>query len=139
TWSGHMFIRSIPQFHRIFGYFEGLISKAEVTFAAISPRIPITNINEFKEACLGNVLMLAKLSQIAKKPYLNTVTMKDIKRTISEFNLEVSTTTIEGVEKLVFEKTPQKRWAILKLLDDDYLGSVMTKLRYVANSKIAVG
>ena len=138
AWRGHMFIKSVSQFHRIFGYFESLVEKAEATFAAISPRIPISNFDEFREACLANILMLAKLSQIARKPYLNTVTMEDIKRTISEFDLEVPTKTIDGVEKLVFERSPQKRWTILKLLDDDYLGSVMTKLKYVANSKIAV-
>src|SRR5438309_8411698 len=31
-------------------------------------------------------------------------------------------------KKLVFEKSPENRWTILKLLDDDYLGSIMPKL-----------
>lgn len=139
SWQGFMFVRNVAQFHRIFRYFQGLVDRAEQTFEVVSPRIPISNFEEFKSACLGNVLMLSKLAQIAKKPYLQSVTMADIKRTLAEFGLEVPIVVEAGVEKLTFEASPAKRWTILKLLDDDYLGSVMTQLKYVANSKTAVG
>ena len=44
-----------------------------------------------------------------------------------------------GQEKLLFEANPNKRWLILKLLDDDYLGSIMTNEKYEVNSKSRVG
>ncbi len=62
--------------------------------------------------------------------------MTDIKKVITEFNLSVPVVIDNGMEKIVFEPAPEKRWQILKLLDDDYLGSVMTHAKYAANSKI---
>ena len=79
--------------------------------------------------------MVSKLAQIARKPYLNTVTMEDIKRTIAAFRLDVQIVVVDGQEQLLFEETPNKRWLILKLLDDAYLGSIMTNRLYEANSK----
>ena len=79
--------------------------------------------------------MLSKLAQIAKKPYLASVTMNDIKRTIKDFALQIEVTPDD---ELVFDPSPSKRWLILKLLGDDYLGSTMTKLKYASNSKIQV-
>ena len=83
--------------------------------------------------------MMAKLAQIAKKPYLNRVTMQDIRRTINEFHLDVQIVEENGQERLLFEANPNKRWIILKMLDDDYLGSVMTNQKYEVNSKSALG
>ena len=43
--------------------------------------------------------------------------------------------TENGEERLLFEGNPDKRWLILKLLDDDFLGSIMTNQKYEVNSK----
>ena len=83
--------------------------------------------------------MLSKLAQIARKPYLGRVTMQDMRRTIDEFHLGVQIVQENGQEKLLFEGSLAKRWLILKLLDDDYLGSTMTHEKYEVNSKSAVG
>jgi hypothetical protein len=82
--------------------------------------------------------MLSKLAQIAEKPYLSKITMTDIKRVITKFGIDVTIAKEAGVEKLVFEGSPAKRWNILKLLDDDYLNSMMTRLKYASNSKIQI-
>jgi len=79
-----------------------------------------------------------KLSSVSRSPYLATITMADIKQVITEFGLSVPIVKDNGVEKIVFEKSPEKRWEILKLLDDDYLRSVMTNQKYAANSKLRV-
>jgi hypothetical protein len=135
AWDGYMFVRSPGGFRRIFRYFEQLVEMAEATIADVTQRIPISNLGEFKEACTGSTLMLAKLSQIAKKPYIETVTLDDIKRTIDEFGLNIPITP-DG--KLVFDKARENRWKILNLLDDNYLGSTMTQLKYEANSKVTL-
>jgi len=82
--------------------------------------------------------MLSKLAQIARKPYLQRVTMQDIRRTIDEFQLDLRIVEENGEEKLLFEPGTKKRWLLLKLLDDDYLGSVMTNQKYEVNSKSAL-
>ncbi len=71
----------------------------------------------------------------SKRPYLSRVTMADIKRLVDDFKLSVPIVVQDGREKLVFERTTDKRWQILKLLDDDYLGSVLTDEKYATNSK----
>lgn len=133
VWRNHVFIKNVTQFERIFQYFEALQKTAKQTIASVSVHLPIINLNDFKQACLGNPLMLSKLAQIAKKPYLASVTMNDIKRTIKDFALQIE---ITPNDELVFDPSPAKRWLILKLLGDDYLGSTMTKLKYASTSKI---
>ena len=38
-----------------------------------------------------------------------------------------------------FNANPNDRWLILKLLDDDFLGSIMTNQKYEVNSKSPLG
>jgi len=68
---------------------------------------------------------------------LSEATIGDpIRRAIDEHALPVEVVQ-NGQERLVFDPDPSRRWILLKLLDDDYLNSVMTHLRYEVNSKIA--
>jgi hypothetical protein len=138
AWDGYLYIRHVSAFQLIFKYFEQLRIKADETVDEVSARIPISNLDEFRAACTGQMQMMSKLAQIARKPYLPTVTINDIRRTIREFRLDVRIVREDGQDKLLFEQSPQKRWLILKLLDDDFLGSVMTNQKYEVNSKSAL-
>jgi hypothetical protein len=136
TWNGSLFIKNVTQFQRMFAYFEGLRAKARDTIEAVHARVPISNVGEFEEACMANSLMLTKLASIARRPYLNRVTFADVEKTIKTFGLEVQVVGGKGAKALVFDQSREGRWRILKLLDDDYLGSIMTEERYEVNSKI---
>ncbi len=135
SWNGYLFIRNVTAFQRIFKYFEQLRARASQIVDTILVHVPVSNADQFRASCLGQIQMIAKLSQIAAKPYLTTVTMADIRRTIEAFHLDLQIDIVDGEEKLVFESTPNRRWLILKLLDDAYLGSIMTNRLYEANSK----
>lgn len=135
AWDGFLFIKSVHHFHIIFRYFDELRANAAQTVDAVTGHVPINNLTEFKAACTSQLQMMMKLANLAKKPYLQRVTMDDIKRTIAEFKLDIQTVCQNGTEELVFDSSPKKRWIILKLLDDDYLGSVMTREKYETNSK----
>jgi hypothetical protein len=139
SWAGYLFVYNVASFQRIFKYFEELRAKADETVTTILQHIPISNADAFRAAGTGQMQMMAKLAQIAKKPYLNRVTMQDIRRTIDAFHLDVRIEREDGQDKLVFEANPNRRWVILKMLDDDYLGSVMTDQKYEVNSKSALG
>jgi hypothetical protein len=139
AWDGYLYIRHVSAFQSIFNYFEQLRAKADETVDTVSERIPISNLDDFRAACTGQLQMMSKLAQIARKPYLPTVTMADIRRAIDAFELDVQIVQEDGEDKLLFEQNPQKRWLILKLLDDDYLGSIMTNQKYEVNSKSALG
>lgn len=138
AWEGYMFIRQVNSFHRMFRYFEELRAKADETLDAVLARIPVANGAEFRSTVTGQLQMLGKLQSIARKPYLAHVTMDHVERTIREFDLDIQTQGAGADRALVFAPEPAKRWLILKLLDDDYLGSVMTNLKYEVNSKIAL-
>lgn len=138
AWDEYLFIQNVAGFQRIFKYFEQLRARANETVDFVSARVPISNLDQFRAACTGQLQMMSKLAQIAQQPYLNRVGMEDIKRTIHEFHLDVQIIDENGQERLVFEPEPRKRWLILKLLDDDFLGSVMSNQKYEVNSKSAL-
>lgn len=77
--------------------------------------------------------MVKKLNNIAKKPYLSSLTIEDICITIETKGLNINIVNRNGIKKIAYD--PQNQWAILKLLDDDYLDSQMTKCSYESNSK----
>jgi hypothetical protein len=139
AWDGYLFIHSVGAFQRIFGYFEELRARANATVDTVLAQIPVSNAEAFRTTCTGQQQMMSKLAQIARKPYLGRVTMLDIRRTIDDFRLDVQIVQENGQDKLLFEGSLEKRWLILKLLDDDYLGSTMTHEKYEVNSKSAVG
>jgi hypothetical protein len=138
AWDGYLFIHNVGAFQRIFGYFDELRAKANATIDIVLAQIPISNVDAFRTTCTGQLQMLSKLAQIARKPYLSRVTMQDIRRTIDEFHINVQIVEENGKDKLLFEGSLPKRWLILKLLDDDYLGSIMTHEKYEVNSKSAL-
>jgi len=136
--NGFLFILNKANFERLFQYYEELKSNAATTVDLVTQYIPVINLKEFKDVCISQVRFMGKLASISKKPYLSHVTIADIKRVITEFNLSVQIVMDKGIEKILFEPSPQKRWLILKLLDDDYLGSIMTSKKYAVNSKTPV-
>jgi hypothetical protein len=137
VWGEHMFIRHVSAFHRIFRYFEQLRENADETLDQVLQHVPISNEDDFRTACKGQLQMLAKLANISQKPYLPNLTMGAIEDTIDTVGLGLEVVNDDGERKLVFDpSTQESRWAILKLLDDDYLRSLMTQELYEASSKI---
>jgi hypothetical protein len=133
----YMFISNVGNFERMFRYVEQLQARAQQTVDALLQRVPISNADEFREACTTQIRFMTKLGVIATKPYLAQIGMVDIRRAIDEHGLPVEIVQNGGRDMLVFDPDPSRRWILLKLLDDDYLNSVMTHLKYEVNSKIA--
>jgi hypothetical protein len=130
---GYMFIFSKDKFQKIFQFFERLLASAQVTLDEIKVQVPMSNFEDFEKSCQGHVQKLAKLNSISQKPYFKSLSMRQMKKVIKEFNLRIRITKVDGKEALVFD--PSDKWGILHLLDDYYLGSPMTGLKYGANSK----
>jgi len=128
-----MFIFSKDKFQKIFQFFEKLLESAAVTLKEIKAQVPILNFDQFEDSCKGHLQKLAKLSSIAGKPYFKVLSMKQMKKVIKEFKLPLETKRVDGEEMLVFDGSD--KWVILHLLDDYYLGSPMTGIKYGAPSK----
>ena len=129
----YIFSFNKSNFQHIFRFYELLQAAAEQSLETIRANIPIANFEDFKQSCLSHLQKLEKLRNIAAKPYISSITMPTIKRTIEEFNLDVQTSVQNGEEKLIFDNS--NKWGILNLLDDAYLGSQMTGYKYEVNSK----
>lgn len=126
-----MYVLNGVAFERLFGQVDNELLEIEAKLDRIIKYIPIQNSDEFVDACSRQFQMRSKIRSIASKDYLENVTIDDIKHVVSEFNLDVQI----HEDKLVFDSHRSRRWQILKLLDDDFLGSRMTGVKYEVNSK----
>ena len=132
--NGAMYIFNQHNFQKIFRFFELVTATAAQTLAAIKLHVPIANFGDLEAACAGHLQMQAKLKNIASKPYLKKMKMANIKKVLKHFpNLGLKTVQKNGKEMLVFD--PKDKWALLRLLDDDYLDSVLTGEKYEVTGK----
>jgi hypothetical protein len=135
-YKGSIYILNKDRFQKIFKFYEELVKIADAVLKEIESYIPIDDFAAFKASCGGHLQKIAKLKNIAGKPYLKDLTINKIKEVIELYDLPIKTVDDNGDEKLHYDASD--KWAILRLLDDDYLESVMTKNRYEVNSKRAL-
>lgn len=128
-----MFIFKKDNFQEIFRFFEMVRKVAKETLVSIRARVPIENFDAFARDCEGHLVKLVKLKNIAAKPYWDRITISNIKKVIEKNNLPVKIVQTDGKEMLQYD--PTDKWTLLKLLDDDYLWSLMTEQSYEVNAK----
>ncbi len=129
----YMFISQKSNFHRIFRFFEMVRKAAVITLEVIKARIPIKNFDEFASDCQGHLQKLAKLKNIAGRPYLNQISMDELRSVIARLHLPIIIENVDGTEMVVYDRSD--RWALLRLLDDDYVQSLLTNTYYEASGK----
>ena len=94
-----------------------------------------------REDIAKSLPMIMKLKSIEKK--MNDPAYKQSilnNKAVFQFlddhpEFQVMTTQTDDTRRLEYHTSPQKRYGILKLLDDDYLCSPITDTSYSANSK----
>ena len=125
-------------FERLFDFVAELRRNAVETFDAATAGLRIDRADELREACLRDPGMLAKLASVRRHldtdpGYREAMRMDKLVayvRAHPETGVELSPTG-----ELCFSPDRRKRFKLLKLLDDDYLRSVLTSRLYEANSK----
>jgi Domain of unknown function (DUF4868) len=129
-----MFIFKKDKFQKLFRFFEMVLKAAKATLRTIKAHVPIANFDEFEKACEGHLQMQAKLKNIAGKSDIKEITIAKIKKVLKELpQLGVQIKKTNGKEMLVFDASD--KWALLRLLDDDYLKSMMTGKNYEVTGK----
>lgn len=128
-----LFILRKGNFHKIFHFFDTVVQVAETTLKQIKHQIDIANFNEFEQVCKGNFQMMSKLKNIASRPYLRHLNLNHMKKVIRKYNMPIEIIKQDGKEKIVFD--PSNKWMLLRLLDDDYLESLMTSQSYEVSGK----
>jgi hypothetical protein len=122
----------------LFPTFAVATERIEQTLTEVAPLI--RNFDVFQQAVRGQLQMRTKMMQIGQRPYLARLTVNDLKVHIARRGLAITVEAgPDGREALVFDANAESRWLILKLLDDDYLDSVLTHEQYEVNSKSRTG
>lgn len=129
----YLFVLQKANFHTIFHFFQMVLKAAAHTLGVIRTRIPIKNFEEFAQDCQGHLYKLAKLKNIAARPYLATISMEKLRDVIDRLGLRIPIEMVNGKEMLVYDRSD--RWALLRLLDDDYVQSLLTSDYYEASGK----
>lgn len=129
----NMFILAKGHFYYMFHILDELIESARDILTRIHSRIPIENFDSFASSCTKNKLKMEKLTSIARRPYLDHLTIADMKPVIQRHHLHIKVVRIHGQDMLQFDHNYP--WDILKLLDDDYLTSIMTGQAYEVDAK----
>lgn len=128
-----LFVVQKTNFRAIFRFLERVALEAEKTLSLIRDRIPIKNFEQFAEDCRGHIHKIAKLNNIARQPYLATITMDDIRNVLRQVpSLKIRIENVGGIEMLVYDRGD--RWAILQLLGNHFMQSLLTKGIFNANS-----
>jgi hypothetical protein len=131
----YLFVVRKGDFRRIFDQLELVRQQADTAARELHSKVPIANADEFIKACSAQAGMADKMLSIRRRDYFDQLAYAMLAPVIEEFNLKIPTLLVNGETQLVFETTPDQRWRILKLIDDDYLRSAMTDHRYEVNSK----
>jgi hypothetical protein len=129
----NLFILAKGHFYYMFRILDELMASSKDILDRIHDRIPIENFNLFARSCTKDKSKMGKLTSIARRPYLGTLTITDMQPVIQKNNLHIPIVTVNGQEMLHFDK--DYPWDILKLLDDDYLTSIMTGQNYEVDAK----
>lgn len=130
---GFLFMLNQRGVEQIFRMKDVLVAEAKECLTSIASRVPIAGYSEFEAACLRHQQKMEKLRRIGKKGYLSALSLEILEGTIARYKLSIAIVEDNGERKLAFDES--KPWAILSLLDDDYVESFMTQQRYEANSK----
>ncbi|SDO24861.1 protein of unknown function [Nakamurella panacisegetis] len=136
-------MKSNSAYESLFGALPDLRARAASTYAATLGRLDIVGAEALQAACESDINMMRKLLSIQHKMdqpgYPEALDMPSVLSFLERNeHIDVPIDRSGNAPALVFSPQPQHRWALLKLLDDDFLRSDLTNINYEANSKIEV-
>jgi hypothetical protein len=136
-----VYILNQRSFEQSLDFLEAARDAAEATVDAAIANLSLANRDEFLAAVTGDINMISKTRSIAERlqdpEYAERMTVENLLQA-SEQHPEIDIDwdyDKDGNPTLVYHPDVQRRWRILKILDDDYLQSLVTNWVYEANSK----
>jgi hypothetical protein len=126
---------------RVLGSTDRIRALARSTFAKATRRLTIEGAERLADAVATDPAMASKMAQLARildadPAYADLLTTENLVDFLERNPAVHIATAGEGQQRrLVFEPSPQTRYAIVKLMADDYLRSDLSKRSYEAGSK----
>lgn len=127
-------------FEKMFDLVAELRRSSAATFASVTRDLRIEGLAELEAACTSQPAMMAKMASVQRRldsdtGYREAMTMdRVVEFVLAHPETEVEVTGTGDDARLVF-RSDRRRYKILKLLDDDYLHSLLTSRSYEANDK----
>ncbi len=119
-------------FEKALLYHEVKQAVANDTLDAIEEIGFVENFEQVKEFLKDDYHSINKLNKIKEKPYFHSLTFADCKRIIMEYEVQID---IDDVNNQFNITSKAQAKYFIKVLNDDYLLSELTTLKYSANSK----
>ncbi len=143
AFDGMAVMKSNSAYEALFGPLPDLRVQAAVTYSATLGKLQIVGGDELQTACESDINMMRKLLSIQQKMdqpgYPQALDMPSVLEFLARNpHIDVPIDSSGDSPALVFQPQAQHRWALLKLLDDDYLRSDLTNINYEANSKTEI-
>ncbi|GGL85376.1 Kiwa anti-phage protein KwaB-like domain-containing protein [Nakamurella endophytica] len=136
-------LQSARAYESLFGALPGLAEQAAQTFDRTLGRLEVVGVEQLRETCLADPRMMHKLAAVQDKldspQYADSITMPRLLTFLADNpHIDVPLDRSGAEPRLQYDASPQHRWQLLKLLDDDYLHSQLTERNYEATSKTEV-
>jgi hypothetical protein len=140
AFDGVVVMKSNSAYEALFGPLPDLRVQASATYQATLGKLQIVGGDELEAACQSDINMMRKLLSIQHKMdqpgYPQALDMPSVLAFLDRNpHIDVPVDRTGDSPALVFQSQAQHRWALLKLLDDDFLRSDLTNINYEANSK----
>lgn len=132
VWDSYVYVLNWYVFEQLLGDQP----EARETVAAIvnelNSRVPIHNLDEFLEACQGQLQMRLKVLALEGREYLDHVTTDHVKEVAEEYGIALTfQTDQDGTGKVVFETPPSRRFNLLKILENSCVRGALGNVPYV--------
>lgn len=133
-------VRRRQSFERLFGFAQLTMEHAAESARAVVAHLTINGADDFVKVVSEDMRMHSKLMSARDKmrdeEYKAKVTDESIADLVDKrTDVDLDVLRVDGSIELVFDSAAQRRWTLLKILDDDYLISELTDSRYQAPSK----
>lgn len=114
------------------------------TLTTVIGGLRIKGVEEMVETAVSTPAMRGKVEALGRlmerdAEYASHLTMPNLVRFVKEQHIDIEVESVNGQDTLVYDSSPQHRYAILNLLSDDYLRSALTDRAYEAGSKRRLG
>ncbi|MDP8929564.1 MAG: DUF4868 domain-containing protein [Actinomycetota bacterium] len=140
-WDGYIYVLSWYVFEQLLGDQPEARQTVEAIVMELNARVAVYNLDAFLEACQGQLQMRLKILALEGREYLDDVTTDDVRRVAEEYGVPLRFDRDgDGNEQVVFETPPNRRFNLIKILENSCVRGALGDVPYVdASSKRPLG
>lgn len=132
VWDGYVYVLSWYTFEQLLGDQPEARQTVADIVTQLNDRVPVHNFDEFLEACQEQLQMRLKVLALEGREYLDNVTTNDVKRVAEEYGVPLTfETDADGNEKVVFETPPNRRFNLIKILENSCVRGALGDVPYL--------